>query len=71
MDGPKNVVAHFVPDFGLVGWATANGGTTGGEGGAEVVVDTLAALRHYAELNDDPYVIKVAGTIIGNEARDA
>ena len=66
MDGPRNVVAHFVPDFGLVGWATANGGTTGGDGGPEVVVDTLAALRHYAELNDDPYVIKIAGTIIGN-----
>ncbi len=66
MDGPRNVVAHFVPDFALVGWATANGGTTGGEGGPEVVVDTLQALKAYAELNDDPYIIKIAGTIIGN-----
>jgi pectate lyase len=65
-DGPKAVTAAFRPDFQLYGWATTNGGTTGGAGGSEVVVDTLAALKHYAGL-PEPYVIKIAGTILGNE----
>jgi pectate lyase len=65
-DGPKSVAAAFRPDFQLYGWATTNGGTTGGEGGTEVVVDTLAALRFYAA-QPGPLVIKVAGTILGNE----
>ena len=66
MDAPKAVTARFTPDFALYGWATANGGTTGGEGGLEVVVDTLSALRFYAN-QEGPYVIKVFGTISGNE----
>ena len=66
IDGPKTVTAAFRPDFKLYGWATTNGGTTGGEGGTEVVVDTLAALRFYAA-QPGPYVIKIAGTILGNE----
>jgi pectate lyase len=66
MDGPKAVAAAFRPDFKLYGWAATNGGTTGGEGGPEVVVDTLAALRLYAA-QPGPLVIKVAGTILGNE----
>ena len=67
IDGAKSIVASFMPDFSLSGWATTNGGTTGGEGGAEVVVDTLAALRDYAG-RAEPYVIKVYGTIVGDEA---
>jgi pectate lyase len=67
MDGPKSVVAHFVPDFALVGWAATNGGTTGGEGGEEKVVDTLAQLKLYAE-SEKPYIIKIAGTILGADA---
>lgn len=66
MDGPKSVTATFEPDFALYGWASENGGTTGGEGGTEVVVDTLAKLKQYAAA-DEPYVIKVHGTISGNE----
>jgi pectate lyase len=66
MDGPKSVTARFTPDFRLYGWATAGSGTTGGEGGPEVVVDTLSALRFYAG-QPGPYVIKVFGTIAGNE----
>jgi len=66
IDGPKTVTAAFRPDFKLYGWAATNGGTTGGEGGQEVVVDTLAALRLYAA-QPGPYVIKIAGTILGNE----
>ena len=67
IDRAKSIVASFMPDFSLSGWATTNGGTTGGEGGAEVVVDTLAALRDYAG-RAEPYVIKVYGTIVGDEA---
>ena len=66
MDAAKSVVATFMPDFALYGWATENGGTTGGDGGPEVVVDTLAKLKLYLGL-DEPYVIKVFGTISGNE----
>jgi pectate lyase len=66
MDAPKSVTARFTPDFALYGWAATNGGTTGGEGGPEVVVDTLSALRFYTN-QEGPYVIKVFGTIIGNE----
>jgi pectate lyase len=66
IDGPKTVAAAFRPDFQLYGWAATSGGTTGGEGGSEVVVDTLAALRFHAA-QPGPLVIKVAGTILGNE----
>jgi pectate lyase len=55
------------PDFGLYGWAATNGGTTGGSGGAEVVVSTIADLRHYAHDLTEPYVVKISGTISGNE----
>jgi len=37
IDGAKRVTATFERDFALYGWATANGGTTGGESGPEVV----------------------------------
>jgi pectate lyase len=67
IDRAKSIVAKFTPDFRLSGWATADSGTTGGEGGAEVVVDTLAALRNYAG-RTEPYIIKVYGTIVGDEA---
>jgi pectate lyase len=67
IDRAKSIVATFTPDFSLSGWATVDGGTTGGAGGAEVVVDTLAALRDYAG-RTEPYVIKVYGTIVGDEA---
>ena len=66
MDAPKSVTARFTPDFRLYGWATAGSSTTGGEGGPEVVVDTVSALRFYAG-QPGPYVIKVFGTIAGNE----
>jgi pectate lyase len=66
IDGPKTVAAAFRPDFQLYGWATNGAGTTGGEGGPEVVVDTLASLRFYAA-QPGPHVIKIAGTIVGNE----
>lgn len=58
--------AARTPDFGLRGWATENGGTTGGAGGAEVVVNTLDGFKIYAS-SPDPYVIYVYGTIVGDE----
>ncbi|WP_348798405.1 T9SS type A sorting domain-containing protein [Flavobacterium adhaerens] len=54
------------PDFSLVGFATENGGTTGGQGGTEVVVTTFADLKKYAETKDTKYIIKIAGTITGS-----
>jgi pectate lyase len=72
MSEDREVIAAFAPtgptpDFGLYGWAATNGGTTGGAGGPEVVVTTVADLRHYAYDLTEPYIIKVAGTISGNE----
>ncbi|MBN1764584.1 MAG: hypothetical protein JW860_04950 [Sedimentisphaerales bacterium] len=45
------------------GWASANGGTTGGEGGTVVTVDNFTDLEYYAELGATPYIIQVSGTI--------
>jgi pectate lyase len=71
VDGPKTVTATFdlaLPDFErVVGWATTGSGVTGGQGGAEVVVDTLAKLKEYAS-RTEPYVIRIYGTIRGNES---
>nr|WP_315196262.1 hypothetical protein [uncultured Flavobacterium sp.] len=52
-------------DFSLVGYATENGGTTGGTGGAEVIVTTFSDLKKYAETKDTKYIIKVSGVITG------
>jgi len=70
MDANKSVTASFsstgTPDFNLYGWATTNGGTTGGAGGTTVTVSTLDDLRFYAG-QTAPYIIRVSGTITGNE----
>ncbi|MGP4109485.1 pectate lyase family protein [Streptomyces sp. 4N509B] len=47
------------------GFASTDGGTTGGAGGEEVTVTTLDELVEYAGA-DEPYVVKVAGTITVN-----
>jgi pectate lyase len=44
------------------GWASLNGGTTGGAGGAEVTVTTMADLQKYAKM-EGKYVIWVKGTM--------
>lgn len=50
------------PDFSLVGFATLNGGTTGGEGGEVVYVSTGVDLQN--EINKGgPRIIYVNGTI--------
>jgi pectate lyase len=50
------------PSFALVGFATLNGGTTGGKGGSTVDVATAAALRSAAEAAD-ARIIRVTGKI--------
>ena len=53
---------HAQPNFDLVGFATQNGGTTGGQGGTVVTAKTFAELKSYAESNTK-YIINVEGTI--------
>jgi len=45
-----------------MGWASANGGTTGGAGGTEVTVTTMADLQKYAKMSGK-YIIWVKGTL--------
>lgn len=45
-----------------MGWASSNGGTTGGAGGTEVTVTTMADLQKYAKMAGK-YVIWVKGTM--------
>lgn len=55
------------PDFALVGFATQNGGTKGGQGGATVTATTYAQLKSYAE-SVSTYIILVSGTISNGPA---
>jgi len=55
------------PNFDLVGFATQNGGTTGGTGGTTVTASTYADLKKYAE-SADRLVILVKGTITNGAA---
>ena len=50
------------PAAGLIGWATQNGGTTGGAGGQTVTVTTGQALADALE-SSAPLVIRVQGTL--------
>jgi len=52
------------PDFSLLGYATQNGGTNGGEGGQTVTANTLAEFTTYAT-SDASLIIQVPGTISG------
>ncbi|MEN3322659.1 T9SS type A sorting domain-containing protein [Mariniflexile soesokkakense] len=53
---------HAQPNFDLVGFATENGGTTGGQSGTTVTATSYAELKAYAE-STTPYIIMVQGTI--------
>lgn len=55
------------PDFSLVGFATQNGGTTGGQGGTTVTVRNYADLKSHAETSARE-VILVEGTITNGAA---
>lgn len=50
------------PNFSMTGFATQNGGTTGGEGGQTVMVRSYADLKSHAE-SDGAKIILVEGTI--------
>jgi pectate lyase len=52
---------------GLIGFATLNGGTTGGKAGQLVNATTFAELKQYAE-SSDAYVIMISGTISNGAA---
>jgi len=45
------------------GWASMNGGTTGGQGGSTVTVTDEPNLYKYACTLSEPYIIQVSGTI--------
>lgn len=47
------------PDFSMVGFATLNGGTTGGDGGETVTPTTFAELKQYVENPSTPYIIRI------------
>lgn len=47
------------PDFSMVGFATLNGGTTGGEGGLIVTPTTFSELKQYVENASTPYIIRI------------
>lgn len=47
------------PDFSMIGFATTNGGTTGGEGGQIVTPANIQELKQYLEDESTPYVIRI------------
>jgi len=59
--GSKNQ-AEVSAAFGLVGFATQGGGTTGGQGGATVTATTYAQLKSYLE-SSTTYIVRVSSTI--------
>ncbi|EEB97444.1 hypothetical protein MPER_03237, partial [Moniliophthora perniciosa FA553] len=54
-----------VSDVATVGYATLNGGTTGGSGGTQTTVSTLDALTS-AVSGDAKKIVLISGTITGN-----
>jgi pectate lyase len=73
MNADRSVTANFTPtgggggNFGLFGFATLNGGTTGGAGGPTVTATTLDQLRSFCA-QSGPLIIRVVGTITGAES---
>ncbi|MBN1788384.1 MAG: carbohydrate-binding protein [Sedimentisphaerales bacterium] len=57
--------------FAVDGWASMDGGTTGGEGGTVVEVNNVDDFTYYAEdTHQDPYIIYVNGNItLSNNVR--
>jgi pectate lyase len=57
------------PNFNMIGYATTNGGTTGGGNGASKTISSLSALESWAagrEKNTTAEVITISGTISGS-----
>jgi pectate lyase len=72
MNSNKSVTATFTPvtgglDFNQYGFSTVGGATTGGAGGPTVTATTLDQLRTFAD-QAGPLVIRVQGTITGDES---
>jgi pectate lyase len=73
MNADHSVTANFTQpgggggNFGLFGFATLNGGTTGGAGGPTVTATTLDQLRSFCA-QSGPLIIRVVGTITGDES---
>ena len=71
MNSNKSVTANFAPDggngnvdFRILGYATVNGNTTGGQGGNSVTVSTGTALQDaISNKGSQPLTIYVSGTI--------
>jgi len=59
--------AEAAPDFSLVGFATENGGTTGGAGGRTVAATTLEELTQLAK-SPEPLTITIGQTISAGPA---
>lgn len=53
-----SALAVTAPDLPMAGWATQNGGTTGGAGKPVVTVNTLSDLRKYAEAGNYTIYVK-------------
>lgn len=47
------------PDFGMIGFATLDGGTSGGSAGQTVTPETFAELKQYVENPTTPYIIRI------------
>jgi pectate lyase len=77
MDANKAITATFTqstsgnsPDFSMTGYATQNGGTTGGQGGSTIVINTLAELQAWAlsrENNTTPQIAYINGKITSSQ----
>ncbi|MCI5601392.1 MAG: pectate lyase [Hallerella porci] len=64
---PFALAANYAPALPLSGWATQNGGTTGGAKYGSVTVDNVSDLKKYAEAGNKTIYIKpgtYAGTIL-------
>jgi pectate lyase len=60
--GAPAFATSALPTEKPLGWASQNGGTTGGAGGTEVTVTTMADLQKYAKASGK-YIIWVKGTM--------
>ncbi len=58
-----SLLCRAFPAFAADGWASMNGGTTGGQGGPTVTVTDEPNLFKYACTLSGPYIIQVSGTI--------
>lgn len=63
---PHDIVNKRAVASGPVGYASTNGGTTGGQGGATTTVSTLAQFTKAATAKE-PTVVYISGKITGND----